>query len=83
MSTKRKQKIKKSIEQFIDSNMPKIEYHGGSFAIYEINIPQRYIRLKFAGSCTTCSNGHYKFEQLQKRIPDEFKEIDNVLIEFV
>jgi len=86
MSTRRieyKHEIKYSIEEYIDMNMPKISSHGGSFAIYEINLTDKFVRIKFAGSCASCPEGNYKFEQLMKRIPEKFNTIDNVYIELV
>jgi len=53
MSTRRieyKHEIKYSIEEYIDMNMPKISSHGCSFAIYEINLTDKFVRIKFAGS---------------------------------
>jgi len=78
-----KQKIKLEIEKFINSNMPKISSHGGSFAIYELDLQTKFIRIKFAGSCTTCMHGGYKFNELRKRIPQNISEIDHVRIDFV
>lgn len=83
VNTNEEKHIKKEINQFINSNMPKIESHGGSFAIYEINLVKKYIRIKFAGSCTTCIHSHYKFDQLMNRIPNNFEHINTVEIEFV
>jgi len=82
MSYNTTSEIKNKIEEFITRNMPKISSHGGAFAIYDINLELKHVRIKFAGSCTSCSHGQYKFNQLKKRIPKEFPSIDNVHIEF-
>lgn len=82
MSSTPTNEIKNNIEKFITRNMPKIDSHGGAFAIYDIDLKSKYVRVKFAGSCTSCSHGQYKFNQLKKRIPKEFPSIDNVHIEF-
>lgn len=75
--------MKENIINFIYKNMPHIDSHGGAFSIYEMDLSSNYIRIKFAGACTSCSNGEYKFIQLKKRIPQEFNEINTVQIEFV
>ncbi len=67
--------IKNNIEEFINMNMPKIDSHGGAFAIYDIDLNTKCVRIKFAGSCTSCSKGPYKFNQLKKRIPKKFLKL--------
>lgn len=81
--TKVEHKMRYEIENYIDKNMPKIRSHGGEFAIYDINLEDKFVRIKFAGACTSCSKGSYKFDQLIKRIPIEFEEINNVYLDFV
>jgi len=79
----KKIKLKKDIIEFIDMNMPKIRSHGGEFDIYELNMNSGFLKIKFAGSCSSCKHGLYKTEELKRRIPENFCEIENVLIEFV
>jgi Fe-S cluster biogenesis protein NfuA len=70
--------LRERITLFVQSQFPQIKMHGGDHSISELDAESGEVSIRLSGACSGCGISPMTVQALQKRLRDEFDEINTV-----
>ena len=70
--------IEQQARSFVDSEVPQIEQHGGSFEIREVDPEAGTATVAIGGACSGCGIAPMTMKALRHQLPDSVDGLDDV-----
>jgi len=70
--------IEQQARSFVDSEVPQIEQHGGSFEIREVDAEAGTATVAIGGACSGCGIAPMTMKALRHQLPDSVDGLDDV-----
>ncbi len=80
MENKSKKELKKEIEQWITTQMPIIQMHGGTSLVRELDMNENLVVIELGGTCSGCGISNITADNIKRELYYDFDEIDEVQI---
>lgn len=70
--------LREEIHQFLRSNIPQIQMHGGTADIVNLDPEEGSVHLVLGGVCSGCGLSPMTMQAVKRRLPEHIEEIDTV-----
>lgn len=75
-----KEELKSKIEQWITTQMPMIQMHGGTSLIRELDMESKLVVIELGGTCSGCGISNITSDNIKRELYYDFDEIEEVQI---
>ncbi len=75
-----KEELKSEIENWITTQMPMIQMHGGTSLVRELDMEENLVVIELGGTCSGCGISNITADNIKRELYYDFDEINEVQI---